>query len=274
MSTTELVVEQLIIGALVVVAAVALVSPDLLSHAVDVELGGVLGILAAVYLAGIVYDRVGDTLVQDMERHARLWFGLRDGGGPVPTQDPYPEETYRMKVLTTDGANSYSEYLKTRLRLSRALATLSPALAMGALVLLTQGSDAEDTIRYVALGAVLVAYALAFAVKQSPWPALRGYIPPRTDDLLDEPKYNGYVRLYRAKKGGPDMWSLLLGERLLWLAAALTVMGVALAVESGCLELIAVPLVGLTGALLAGWVWWRILKTFFGLLRDVSKASI
>ena len=89
MSTTELVVEQLIIGALVVVAAVALVSPDLLSHAVDVELGEVLGILAAVYLAGIVYDRIGDTLIQDMERHARIWFGLATRRGPAcPTARP------------------------------------------------------------------------------------------------------------------------------------------------------------------------------------------
>ena len=69
------------------------------------------------------------------------------------------------------------------------------------------------------------------------------------------------------------MWSLLLSERLIWLATALSVIGVALAVESGCYQLVAVPIVGLTGALLAGWVWWRIFKTFQSLLRDVSEKT-
>src|SRR3982750_3395687 len=113
MNTTELVVEQLIIGGLVVVAAVALVSPDLLTHAVDVHIGEALGILGAIYLAGIVYDRIGDTLLQDMERHARIWIGI-DKGFVVPTRDPFPEDRYRIKVFATDAANAYSEYLKSR----------------------------------------------------------------------------------------------------------------------------------------------------------------
>jgi hypothetical protein len=144
---------------------------------------------------------------------------------------------------------------------------------MGGLVLLTDGKDNDDTVRYVALGAVVIAYTLAFAVKQSPWRELRGYPPPRTDHLTNPTVFESYVKLFRAPKGGPDMWSLLLGERLIWLAVALTIIGVALAAESGCYQLIAVPIAGLAGALLAGWVWWRIFKTFQTLLRDVSEKT-
>jgi hypothetical protein len=89
LKTTELFVEQVIIGGLVLLASASLVSPHLISEVLEINLGGALAIVGIIYLIGIVYDRFADTLLQDLEGHNRIWFGLNGKVNKPPSEDPF-----------------------------------------------------------------------------------------------------------------------------------------------------------------------------------------
>jgi hypothetical protein len=120
----------------------------------------------------------------------------------------------------------------------------------------------------------LVSYSVAFAIKQSPWPWLRGPKPSRTEALTDIERYYPYVTRFGETSGdrvyGPVPGKVLGNERLIWIAVTVAAGGTAIAVLAGHPALSFAPLLGLVGALLAGWTWWRIFRTFLGLLRDTS----
>ncbi|MGI8733497.1 MAG: hypothetical protein ACR2LM_09375 [Pyrinomonadaceae bacterium] len=158
MKTTELFVEQVLIGFLVLLVAALVFWADLYAFLVrrsdkSLELlvtGGVL--VGAAYLIGMVYDRVADTLLQDIESHGRLQFALarfKFKTGKVRTnevktekipadeedvkdfdiwvaknRDPFEDGKYRMMVLGSAEATAQMEYLRSRIRLTRAMTTI------------------------------------------------------------------------------------------------------------------------------------------------------
>ena len=256
-------------------AAAPLVSRNAVSDAFDLELGAAIALMGIIYLVGIVYDRYADTLVQDLDGHNRLWMGISGRSRGAPGEDPFPENRFRIEVLRSSGAADYSDYLKSRIRLTRALATLCPALSMAALILLIDDVEPDEDVRVVATCVVGVAYSVAFIVKQAPWKWLRGYETPRTDALLEPAVYESYVNAFGEAEedpvSGPVAWKVLLNERLVWLAFTVAISESIIAVYFHHSDLLFVPLVGLLGALLSGWTWWRIFRTFLGLLRDVSS---
>src|SRR5205823_7763116 len=125
MKTTDLFVEQVLIGLLVLLApGLAFLAGvrSFLAHNQELTKQLISGALlvAAAYLVGIVYDRVADTLLEDIEQHNRIRYVRRHEDRP----DDFPETKYRMVVYRTGGASTYAAYLRSRMRLSRALASI------------------------------------------------------------------------------------------------------------------------------------------------------
>jgi hypothetical protein len=107
MSTTQLFVEQLFIGFMVLLIGALPVLPEIrpyLGHAQD--LGDSLGIATAVggaaYLLGIVFDRLADSLLANLEQHHRLRYALFDRRAGL-WSDPWPEPQLRFRVLRAGG---------------------------------------------------------------------------------------------------------------------------------------------------------------------------
>jgi hypothetical protein len=146
---------------------------------------------------------------------------------------------------------------------------------MAALVVLVDHREPNETLRSAAAFAICAVYLAAFIVKQSSWGWLRGYAPPRTEALLDPAVYASYVTKFGKPNSdpvrGPEGLRILANERLVWLALSLVLAEVALLLYFDRTEFWFVPCAGIAGCLLAGWAWWRIVRTFLGLLRDVDR---
>jgi hypothetical protein len=237
-NATDVYVEQLIIGGIVVVIVCVLMTgalPPMTWNKTGVAFA------AIAYLVGLLYDRVGDTLLERIEKRQRLEFAREQ----KPASDPFPEDVYRMKVLRAgdDIAKQY-QYLRSRIRLARAMTTLAPAGTIALLVHERAGAGP------IVMAAVLLAYAAVFACNHVP-PKL-----PRTDAMHD------YDR---------DFWDA-------WAPAA-----VGLTLLAGILYFLAVAqanarswwivAAGLALTVVAGWTWLRITGTSMAYLRDVNTKS-
>ena len=83
MKTTELFVEQVLIGFMVLLVGALIFWGDVYAFALKrsdksldlIVIGGIL--IGTAYLIGMVYDRIADTLLQDIEAQGRLQFALR-----------------------------------------------------------------------------------------------------------------------------------------------------------------------------------------------------
>jgi hypothetical protein len=162
MNTVELYVEPILIGALMLALLILPLAPELLMFDFarferlkalsDVALAAVL--VSAAYFVGILGDRLIDTCLQALERHNRVRFALaglkvpagleadklegrkaawhaRSSGDPYPgeSRDPFPEDTYRWWVFAQAERIADSlDYIRTRIRLLRALSFLLPGL--------------------------------------------------------------------------------------------------------------------------------------------------
>ena len=82
MKTTELFVEQVLIGFMVLLVGALVFWGDVYAFALKrsdksldlIVTGGIL--IGTAYLIGMVYDRIADTLLQDIEAQGRLQFAL------------------------------------------------------------------------------------------------------------------------------------------------------------------------------------------------------
>ena len=222
MSTTDVYVEQLIVGGIVVAILFVLVTgalPDVSKP----DRGVVFAAIA--YLAGLLYDRVGDTLLDRIERRGRLLFAKKKGG--------FKEDELRMKALKdSDAVAAQYQYLRSRIRLTRALATLAPAITIAFL--------ANEAVAGPGLAAAVVAAYVVAGVGSSFMPEL-----PRTEEVSE---YKGSVW---------DAWApALVGLALLAGVACRT------AAHPGVKYGWWIVAAGLGLTLVAGWSWLRISKTF------------
>jgi hypothetical protein len=133
MQTTALFVEQVLIGAMVL-AAFLLPSHEWVRSWFDPantpEAVGVgVAFVGSAYLIGILADRAIDTLFSKLEAWARLQFALISTTSYGAGVDRFPEGTLRTLVMTEPGLSEYANYLRIRIRLSRAIAALAPTLA-------------------------------------------------------------------------------------------------------------------------------------------------
>jgi len=170
--TTEIFVEQVLIGALVLIVVGLFLGVGLEDLSAGTVTGVAVGLagLGAAYLAGIVYDRVADTMLASIESRSRLRAAKKRHDDSicktVLPRDLFPEDKLRLLIQSAEKTvGDYADYLRTRMRLTRALATLAPALAVAVAVgkpLAGAGHSAET--RVDALLWVLGMYALVFAL--------------------------------------------------------------------------------------------------------------
>lgn len=144
MKTTEVFIEQVLIGFIVLLVGAMLfwekVHPILFKDAgagKDDLIGKLLASAAFVgiaYLIGIIYDRCADTLLQYLEQSQRVNFALAKYQNNLT--DPFPENELLIRILDAESAvTTYASYLRARMRLSRALTTLVPTLTCAALLI-------------------------------------------------------------------------------------------------------------------------------------------
>jgi hypothetical protein len=109
--------------------------------------GTFLGVLAigAAYIIGIPADRLLDTLMEGLAGHCRIRFMLKDetnwarivaGEKPlIAGQDLFPEDRYRTEALlhASPAFNDWLQYIRTRVRITRALAFTIPSMTFAGL---------------------------------------------------------------------------------------------------------------------------------------------
>jgi hypothetical protein len=286
MKTTELFVEQVLIGIAVLFTGCLLVAPDRLRGLLDADFGEVALLAGGAYLLGMFFDRFADTLLQDTEQQHRLLRGLRAyyrQGGDLRT-DPFPENRWRARLwFSTDAATAQATYLRSRMRLTRAVAVLLPALGVAVALELT---EASMRTREVATLVVLTVYAAVFATKlrrATPLTAARlrakpadAYALPRTGELVSRE-----IRTwYQERIGGYDQARqcptrstfavLLRGDAFLAVGVLLLAIACAVLPAPGSQRPVALAIaIGMPLlTAFAAWTWWRITETFFAFLQE------
>lgn len=282
MKSTEIFVEQVLIGGMVLAMLSPLVGEDMLM--LLGPLGGPQGVAAgaalvgAAYLVGIVYDRWADTVLEDIEQHGRWTRVLWWQRNPRKPDDPFPEGRYRMRLLDQGAAADYAGYLRSRVRLSRALASLLPGLCVA--YVLWKARPSSASVGWYAAGALMGGlYALVFVAQ-----LVRGRrhrqrgrpgSPARGDALgwYRTPKtWEGSATRQAALYEHRGVLGLAVYEPALWGGLALTALGCLVAVMAERRGLVAVPLVGAVLTYLVGWTWWRISHTYWQFLRDYAES--
>ena len=169
MKTTELFVEQTLTGFMVLTAAAApFISWENLQELPDEAKGGIdissaAGAIGAAYLLGVIFDRFADTLLERPNRWNRLLFaiGLKEGNKALSPDDPFPEDRLQIEVIHQgDEAWEWMDYIRARIRLSRAMTAFVPALTLS-MELAIGLRDRSASVGAV-LASVVAAYVAAF----------------------------------------------------------------------------------------------------------------
>jgi hypothetical protein len=310
-STTEIFIEQVIIGLLVLLIGCLLGGESSVRWVLNADLGSFVVVAALAYLLGIVFDRIGDTVLARLERHNRLHFAAEIAAGrdarkdrEVALRDPFEEEKYRLGVLGPDGAAKYGDYLRSRIRLTRALAFSLPALALSSSVAaMDWDPDPSLSFQLVAMvrwaAAALLAAVYGLLVlrrsRSNSDVLVSTYVQeiPESTELDAELKAErqGHPRVvlrtrhmaartvrdaYRGKTRRPDELARFVfrNDRALALTALLLCMLSVIPpmiTHQGALG-IGIALGGIVLTAVSGWCWWRISRTFFTFLRDFARS--
>lgn len=285
MKTTELFVEQVLIGFLVLLVAALVFWADVYAFLIrrsdkSLELivtGGLL--IGTAYLIGMVYDRVADTLLQHLESHGRLQFALAKlkvrGEGfehyTFPQIDPFKDGEYRMRVLGNGEATAHMEYLRSRIRLTRAMATLIPGLMVAFLLALDAG---EAGIWWTIVAVTIpIVYAVTLSLKVMKPRDNSFYRPPKTYELEEVEEYmkRGQMVLTDPPRRPWHILRLIAYDEI-WIALLiLTVAGVVLVLSTRTYARLYILVTGLALTIVVGWTWWRISMTFYAFVRDFAK---
>ena len=273
MKTTELYLEQVLIGFLIIFIGAFPWIPVLWSHAGDIKTGmSIIGGSAALgfaFFIGIPFDRLADTLSDRLEQHSRLKAAiaaLKPPPPPKPTDrngapidDPYPEDMLLIACRRDQSVVRALDYLRSRVRLTRALAAYAPALTLIA-TLSVDCWQTEDDIAparaAVWFGLVAAAY-LAWALLVSMTESL-----PRTHDTT------GRFKQYQ------DRPPAACYDGATYVVPALVLIA---SIAAGSMKACDHPLVlaaalgGATLTILSTWSWWRISKTYRAFLLDCWK---
>lgn len=278
MKTTELFVEQVLIG-LLVISIVGLVVYDYANPFVTLDslgsfelivTGGLL--IGSAYLIGMVYDRLSDTLLQDFESHCRIHFIVSSMKPEDLTElldtgkDPFEEGKYRIIILSNPQATNHMEYLRSRIRLTRSLTTLLPALMVSSLLVLDH--EKANPFRLEFAIAIPIAYFLTLLLKMREKP--KG--PPKTYQTLALRAYLNDWTLpkcskQRTRAGLKFSWrdEVWIGMGLLALTSTLQVLA------NWSYARVSILFAGLLLTIIVGWSWWRISLTFYSFLRDYER---
>jgi hypothetical protein len=296
MQTTEIFVEQVLIGLLVLFTGWLFVGrkPELCGDVKDIEIA--ILILGTSYLLGILCDRFADTLLQNLDQHYRLAIAIKRAEkkaieSPGWQGDPFPEEQLRLSILREGpGLAEYASYLRSRIRLSRALASILPALSVGyGVYLLRSERPGAHAVRYAWLPVTIV-YLSVFVLnllnipeelpktnvpndaRSAKW---RWSAMHRSRKNFDT--YSEYKREH-SKKSFSWQWQVAIWEPAIWGVLSLFLFTLYLVSTTTTRDLRMIPPASLVVTWLTGWVWYRIEWTRLTLLSafadQTEKASI
>lgn len=247
MRTTEVFVEQVLIGFVVlIICTLPFGLLDGILFGLE-NVGFLEGfvVIAVAYLLGIPADRIGDTLLSGLDQRNRLRFALKH---PIAGEDPFAEDLLKISVMKKGGpAWDWLDYLRSRIRLARALTAFSPALTISG-VLAVWPQDLPAWALGVGLGGTFLIYIVALFL-------VTAQDLPKTYEVKAEQKED-------------FVWWRDPVCRLFLLLVAL---GTALGVASRAVEALPVGLGGLLLTLVAGWTSWRVTLTFMRFLRDFDR---
>jgi hypothetical protein len=268
MKTTELFVEQTLTGFLVLTAGAApFLSWESLENLPEEAKGGIdissaAGAIGAAYLLGVIFDRFADTLLERFNRWNRLLFAieLKEENKALSPDDPFPEDRLQIEVIHEgDEAWEWMDYLRSRIRVARAMTAFVPALTLS--MELAMGLRDRPGMIKAVLGIVVSAYVVAFVVSQILERSSRRL--PKTYDLHTDEDCQGA----RAKMKATT-------EPAFWLGMFLLALGLGLIPLGSGADRAAMAALLATGAVLSAisaWAWWRTTETFMQFLRDFRK---
>jgi hypothetical protein len=311
-STTDIYVESVLVGFLVLVMLGLPFSGELLCAAQAVKLPeGSLGswivggaaTVGVAYLLGIVADRLIDSALESTQRHARLQFAAKQFKTSVTStgacwpasqrydRDYYREDDYRTEVLLEgqDAANEFVQYVRTRIRLLRATLFTLPGLTYGAAVAVTLRVHCPNleppNLRTIVERAdgLVVGYVLMFLLARVLGSLSRKrpsgrWTPPRTDELDNVNEYlkdRGFFRTCKLDAASLRCDVAIQPNPI----GAAVVLGWAFGKvwpELGGPEQTWVPIsIVVLGAVLTRivyWAWWRTTFTYMTYLRQFGEA--
>ena len=101
MKTTEVFIELVLIGSMVLAIAALPFLPEIvgswLTSANWPIVGGIVAsaiLIGIAYLLGVVFERLADSCMEIWEKHSRLRFASKQKTKhPSPSGDPFPEDT-------------------------------------------------------------------------------------------------------------------------------------------------------------------------------------
>jgi hypothetical protein len=305
MNTSTVYVEPIFVGCLIGLALALPFYGDLncfYHHHPELQIGrtflGVL-VIGAAYLIGIPADRLLDSLMGGIERHCRIRFVLKEKRKDKSIQDdidknkdPFPEAQYRTAALLHGGPafNDFLQYVRTRVRISRALAFTIPSLTFAGLAyraLSDHSCSASMSTATLCLlkGGVAIAwfFTILFVILLQ-WPDVDRVVsrlgchsppdrwnPPRTDEQGAVKIYERIRRGKPAKNGVPGLF-LDVGLQPFLVSSALLLVAAA---AVGCRSLGPAGLIlAVVGTLLTcavGYAWWRSTETFMSYLLMASR---
>ena len=174
--------------------------------------------------------------------------------------DPFPEDRLQIEVIHQgDEAWEWMDYLRSRIRIARAMAAFVPALTLS--MELAMGlRDRQGTVKAV-LAIVVAAYVVAFLVSRILERSSRRM--PKTYDLRTDEDCQRARASMRTTR-----------EPAFWLGVFLIALGLGLIPLGNGPDRAAMAAALATGAVLAAisaWVWWRTTVTFMQFLRDFRK---
>jgi len=290
MQTTEVFVEQLLTGLLVVAVIAGLLVSDPTTLLTGNEWLDATLVFGVAYLLGLVCDRFADTILEELEQHHRLLFGLRcwrrkrsEPNRFPPIEDPFPENELRKAILSCDNAVAHANYLRTRMRLIRSLTVLTPALVVVAMVHVARLSDDEWLRRMMGV-ALTLAYGLAFfAGNRDEKTAV-----PKTWKIVADPhsqtevegkeafsKYAARVNLNLESglKMSSEFWLTFMDRKLGFIALTLLILAAVLIAHKDHPEQVVLAIVGAFATVLFAWAWWRISETYYAFLMEFKPVS-
>ena len=167
-------------------------------------------------------------------------------------------------------ATGQMDYLRSRLRLTRAMATIIPALTLALLLGVDNGES--GTWWTVAALSIPIVYGATFLAKALRLEKTLFSRPPKTHQ---HSKLNDYIQrigILPTDKTKPWRPSRIISHDEVWIGLAfLAVIGVVLVLKTGIYELLSVVAVGLVLTIVVGWTWWRISMTFYAFVRDYAR---
>ncbi|MHC4443980.1 MAG: hypothetical protein ACYTF1_16265 [Planctomycetota bacterium] len=273
MRTTEIFVEQVLIGLMVLITGalpfVERYQGNGKSLTIDILEG--TGIIAVAYLLGIIFDRFADTLLSRYEQYHRLKFVLDDKEELKKKKnkrdDPYPEDYLCAKIRGKgNGASEWMEYLRSRIRLSRSLAVFAPALTLSALLTIGQTYVNDESGMCLRIfGAMALIYAYGFL-----------FVQLYNNKIYKLPKtYEENIKYHVDTFSHNWPWEpTTIAAFLLALAAVILVTFIAIKEDSSLWATVPILLIGAGISVLSTWSWWRITGTYMKFLLACKRAEV